>query len=536
MAILTVAGPERPRYISFQPGPSLREILDATDVRVRSGCRGTGACGLCLVRIEAGALNEPTPHERLGLTGEQIRQGTRLACQAVPMDDLRILLLNPAPASQWRSLVADEYYLSSPLLPGRDGPKRGQRPSLGVAVDLGTTHISATLWDTDAGKRLAGRVGKNQQIRFGADVITRITAAAESGELAGKISQLAVDSIGEALFDIASREGFNLQEVTRVSIVGNTPELALLTARNHGLLLQPKFWTSPIDCRPGDTRPWLRQWRVHPDALVEVIAPLAGFVGSDLLAGILATAMTESPRISLLVDFGTNSEIALWDGTALLVTSAAGGPAFEGSGLASAMPAEPGAVYRIDQAGDSLELALHVLGDEEPRGLCGSGLVDLIASLVRAGVLDAKGKFTGGAPGDGYRLPGKKRDIVLGARDVDLFQRAKAAIGAGIEVLLRSAALTFDKIERVFVSGAFGSFLNVSNAQRIGLLPPTGKSTVDLCGNTALAGCETLLTSPERPNHLESIRTKTRIINLARCEDFEALFMTNLYLRPMETA
>ena len=535
MPVLKVIWKERLRSIPFKPGPSLREILDTTDIRVRSGCRGTGGCGLCLVRIEEGSLNEPTENERLTLSPEQLFRGIRLACQAIPRKDVKIHIVNPAPPSCWKSPSADEYFLPSPPFRRIGKPEQGGRPSRGVAVDLGTTHITVTLWDMDSGMRLAGRSGLNQQSRFGTDVMTRIMAAAESEDSAAEISRLAVDSIGEALFDIASREGHDLGEVTRVSIVGNTPELALLSERNYGLLMHPKFWTRPIDCRPADTGHWRTAWGVHPDARVEVIPPLAGFVGSDLLAGALATGMTARSRVGLLIDFGTNSEIALWDGSRLWVTSAAGGPAFEGCGLSCGMPAETGAIYRVERKDASLRFTFHVINDEEPKGLCGSGLVDLIASLVRTGVLNAKGKFTGEAADGGVPLPGAERDIRLTSRDVDLFQRAKAAIGAGIRILLKSAALTTHEIDRVYVCGAFGRFMDAANAQGIGLLPRVGKQAIEMCGNTALAGCEMLLTSPEGFTELETIRSGACLVNMAQCDDFEASFMDNLYLKPMET-
>jgi uncharacterized 2Fe-2S/4Fe-4S cluster protein (DUF4445 family) len=534
MPILKVIWQERLRTIPFKAGPSLREILDATDVRVRSGCRGNGSCGLCLVRIEEGTLDGPTENERLSLTPEQLTRGVRFACQAIPRQDVRIRIVNPAPASCWKSPAADEYFLPSPP-PEWTGEPGGRGPSsLGVAVDLGTTHVTVTLWDRDSGRRLAGRSGLNQQFRFGTDVMTRIMAAAESPASAAAISRLAVDSIGEALFDIAAREGFDLGGVAGVAIVGNTAELALLAARNHGLLLQPKFWTRPIDCRPADTAPWHAAWGIPPGAAVEVIPPLAGFVGSDLLAGVLATGMTARSRAALLIDFGTNSEIALWDGSRLWVTSAAGGPAFEGCGLSCGMPAESGAIYRVEGEEASPHFALHVIDDAAPRGLCGSGLVDLIASLVRTGVLNARGKFTAAPAEGGFSLPAGGRDIRLTGRDVDLFQRAKAAIGAGIRILLQSAALTTREIDRLYVCGAFGRFLNVAHARGIGLLPPVGEAAIELCGNTALAGCELLLTAPARRTELDAIRRGARLVNMAQRDDFEAYFVENLYLTPME--
>ncbi len=535
MPLLKVMWQGRQRTLSFQSGPSLREILDTTDIRVRSGCRGNGRCGLCLVQVEAGTVNELTENERLGLSQEQLDQGIRLACQVAPRYDLHISIVNPEHTSNWKSIATNEYFLPLTFPSKVNTSRQGIRPSKGVAIDLGTTHISVTLWDMCGGKRLTGRTGLNQQLMFGADVMTRIIAATESPKRADEISQLAVDAIGEALFDICSREGLNPLDITHVSIVGNTPELTLLSEKNYEMLLQPKFWSSEIDCQPGNTQQWSTAWRVNPDAVVDVIAPLAGFIGSDLLAGVLATSMTTQPKVSLLIDFGTNSEIALWDGSTLWVTSAAGGPAFEGSGLSCGTPAEPGAIYQVERNGFSQDFPFQVIADAEPIGLCGSGLVDLIACLLRTGVLDRKGKLTGEMAGEGFPLLKGSWDIVMTNKDIDIFQRAKAAIGAGIRFLLRSAGMTTKNLERVYVSGAFGRFLNVRNAQDIGLLPRVQPHSIELCGNTALAGCEMLLVSTDQLLKLESIRKRARVINMSNHLEFEELFLENLYVKPMET-
>jgi len=202
------------------------------------------------------------------------------------------------------------------------------------------------------------------------------------------------------------------------------------------------------------------------------------------------------------------------------------------------MPAEPGAIDQIDQIeqkGASPDFVFHVIGGEDPKGLCGSGLVDLIAGLVRSGLLSDRGKFTGPLAGEGFSLQEGQPDLILGSRDIDLFQRAKAAIAAGIRILLQHAGMVMRDLTRVYVGGAFGRFINVVNAQRIGLLPESKVASITLCGNTALAGCELLLVSPESHSALEAIRRTARLVNMSQCEAFEPLFLENLYLKPMES-
>ena len=375
------------------------------------------------------------------------------------------------------------------------------------------------------------RYALNPQMDFGADVMSRLVAASESQKGARALRRLAVKAIGEGLLDIAAREGINIQLVVRLVLVGNTAMLALLSGRNYELLLQPRHWMSAVDCLPDFTEPWAESWGIHSQSVIEVLPPLAGFIGSDLLAGVMATRLTESEDCGLLIDFGTNSEIALWDGQILRATSAAGGPAFEGCGISCGVPVESGAIYDV-QVKDGI-FDYSIIAGSKPSGICGSGLVDLIAGLVRSGLLNELGRWAATVPERGFELVPKDPGIVLTKRDVDMFQRAKAAIGAGIRVLLNQAGMGCEDLRRIFVGGAFGRFLNIENAQAIGLLPMVHSKRVELCGNIALAGCEEMLLSPGTIDGLKDLGSRTEIVNLSQCLDFEDHFLENLYLRPM---
>ncbi len=533
LPILTIKSEQVERRIPFDPGGSLRDILDGADVRVRAGCRGTGACGLCLVRIEAGHIGAPGPNENTYLDASQLAQGIRLACQVIPEQNLQIVILAPAPKTDWRSLPPEDERRNGRArsFPLGDAPTEVKKP-YGVAVDLGTSHLSLSLFDLTSGEYLAGRYGPNPQMFFGSDVMTRLVTASESSRQAQVMSRQIVKAIGEALLDIALREGVDLQRVVRLALVGNTAMLALLSGRNYNRLVQPSHWTKAVDCLPGNTETWAEVWGIHPEANIQVIPPLAGFVGSDLLAGVVATRLTENSAGCLLIDFGANSEIALWDGQALWVTSAAGGPAFEGSGIECGLPAEPGAVYRVSAHQNGI-LDFAVIGGEQPRGICGSGLVDLIANLVKTGRLTNMGRFTKSVPGNEFTLVKGEPDIVLTKGGVDVFQRGKAAIGAGVHVLLAQADMRYKDLRRICVGGAFGSFLNIANAQEIGLLPKIRPELVELHGNTALAGCEDAMLSHVAAQRLAHLRDRLKIINLSQCLDFDDIFLEHLYLQPL---
>jgi len=525
MARLLILSEGQQTAIEFTPGQSLRGLLDLTDHRVRSGCRGSGACGFCRVLIEEGNVEGPTKNELHLLSPEEFSRGVRLACQIVPREDLRITIVNLAPKSNWRSLGPQEIPKGPVIAPS---PKKdGDHKRYGVAVDLGTTHISLCFWDMGDAVRLSGRFGLNQQLHYGSDVMTRLVSAHRSREDANVISRAARDSIGDALLDICSREGYDPGQIGHLVIVGNTAMLSLLTGRGFELLLRPEYWTREIDCEPLGTDDWFASRSLH-HMTVEIVQPLAGFVGSDLLAGLVATELAEDTRPALLIDFGTNSEIALWDGRALWVTSAAGGPAFEGGGARCAMPAGPGAVYRIDERDGRIDA--QVIGIGKASGFCGSGMVDIVAYLVRTGNVDRIGNCVSGPNGD---VPVEIRHIMPEKKDIDAFQRAKAAIGAGVKFLMDGARLQPGDLGRVCVCGVFGRYLNLRNAQKIGLLPSLPSERIELWGNAALAGCEALLLSSEMRDHVSLLRKKCRLVNLSQAPEFEDLFLENLYLQPM---
>lgn len=529
MPLLTIKSSGKDRCIPFSTGRSVREILDETDIRVRAGCNGKGACGLCRIRLIGDQGVALSPTELLTLDADLIAQGVRLACQVQVDNDMVIEIINPAPRSVWRRLEDDW-----PEKAGLNGGPAGEADSshsLGAAIDVGTTHISIAVHDLATGRRLAGLRGLNPQAVAGSDVLTRLQAAVTGGQ-SDNLGRLVVRAIGEGLHDIGTREGIDLRRITRVVMAGNTAMLALLSGRNGELLLQPGYWSRLIDCRPLDTASWLDAWQIDPHGVIEVLPPVAGFVGSDLLSGVMATRLTEGGPGALFIDFGTNSEVALWDGTTLWVTSAAGGPAFEGCGMSCGMPADPGAIFRVHGFHGGGGMKYEVIGDAEPLGLCGTGMIDLLACLVREGIVNAKGQFVRPDSQSDFVLPLNGSTMAIGKKDVDTFQRAKAAIGVAVRILLAKAGLDYSQVQRLAIAGIFGQHLDIANAVAIGLLPVL-PGIVETTGNAALAGCEEILLLPERKQRLEQVMNNAVMINLAACEDFAELFLDHLFLMPI---
>ncbi len=534
MPHLTVTTGQETRKIYFDPGRSVHEMLEMEGIRIPSGCRGKGTCGFCLVSVDTGDVHDPAESDNSHALPGQLNGRVRRACQLLPDRDLAIRIVNTGASTTWRELSQD-FIPYSPVNPPHNDDIQCTQGAYGLAVDLGTTHISFSVWDLRQGRRLFSRIGLNPQSCFGSDVVTRLVAAAESTECASRMARLPLESIRKALTEIFSQKNLNPLGIVRAIFVGNTPMLTLLTETDPGKLLQPRFWTKPIDCRQVDTHAWSEILGIHPEAAVEVISPLAGFVGSDLIAGVLATHLMETPG-GMLIDFGTNSEIALWDGSRLWATSAAGGPAFEGCGIQCGIPAEPGAIYRAYWHHDRKIMQYMSIGGGEARGLCGSGMVDLIAALRKSGDLTSTGKFNKKLSKDGFIISQKNPSLQLTGRDVDLFQRAKSAIGVGIKALLARTTSGARDLKHIFVSGAFGRHLNIHNAIDIGLLPEIPPEMLELSGNTALAGCEHLLIHKEKTCKLELLRNRGEVINLCRESDFESMFLENLYLQPLEVA
>jgi len=517
--------------LSFTEGLTLRDVLSADGVAINSDCGGNGSCGLCVVQLEESGVFPFTSAERARLSAKQLSEGCRLACQirteqSDSRSPIHVSLVKDKLQAHWRALREDEYCSFEIANDLRIPSNR-----YGVAIDLGTTQIRLTLWDLVAGKRLAGRSGFNPQGSYGTDVLNRLMVASDSIAVASEMRHLVVEAIAEALTEMQLEAGIDSDDIGKLLVVGNTAMLTLLAGKNFKMLMYPENWASPIDCQPDDIEYYKLAWRLANNAEIEFIQAVGGFIGSDLLAGLLATQLTEHDTSALLVDFGTNSEIALWDGQRLLVTSAAGGPAFEGNGISCGMSGETGAIYRV-QAADSGRFDMQVLGNETARGVCGSGLVDLVALLRQTEKLDRVGRFQKDI-GNAY-IVSESPHIELQKGDIDLLQRAKAAIGAGIAWLCNEAGLTSSSLQRVYACGAFGRLLDISHAQSIGMLPMVESEKIKLEGNSSLAGCEMLLLSADREQLLSSLLSVVEVHNLAEDEAFESLFVKYLYLQPIE--
>lgn len=514
--------------LSLSDDTSIRLALDTTELRVRAACGGLGTCGACLIQTVKGDFNPPTLAERQKLLPEDLANGMRLACQLRVRSGAELYLEHPAPHSDWKSLDTHQLYQAS------SGNQEVSTDVYGVAIDLGTTHIRLSVWNRQSGRRIGSRYSINPQVAHGADILTRLDANRLSDQDNQLICQEARKAIIEGIRDVLSRDVGEitsiLNAIGEVMIVGNTVMLTLVCGNSGDTLYMLENWQQTIACQPANIDAWRHSWRT-PHANINIVQPLAGFVGSDLLADLLATGMTEQTHPMLLADFGTNTEIALWDGQTLWATSVPGGPAFEGVGMRNGLTAEAGAICKVANIDEVWQL--QTIEDAPARGFCASGFIDAIALMLDQKLLKPSGRFAEPQTAGGYQLDQANPHSVIFASDVDIFQRAKASTAAAMTQLLSLAALTVHDLQTVWICGSFGQHLNLNSAMRVGLLPTLDLTKVKLLANASLAGCEKLLLEPNADALLTSIIYRAKVVNLGSIFDYEDRFIDHLRLQPV---
>jgi uncharacterized 2Fe-2S/4Fe-4S cluster protein (DUF4445 family) len=442
-------------------GAPLRDLL--FEQGVEFPCGGQGRCRGCRIRVLHGDAKVNSAQRDI-LSAEEISQGWRLACQCVLESDLEIEL------RQWdAAILADE---TSFAFQPREG--------LGVAVDLGTTTLAAQLLDLQTGGVLAVKTALNAQARHGGDVMSRIHfAVLEHSQ--DRLQQLIREQIGGLIQQLIAAAGKPNAEIRDVVVVGNTVMHHFFCGIDAEPLSHYPFEsprTGLEEFRSSDLG-----WKLGGNPTVHFLPCLGGFVGSDVLAGILATKLHESDDILGLVDLGTNGEIVIGNRKSMVCASTAAGPAFEGAKISMGMRACTGAISEVTvQQGHP---HCHVLGNVAPQGLCGSGLVDAVATGLELNVIAPSGRFSNGMRSWTISPP-----VAISQNDIRELQLAKAAIAAGIQML--SDKMEARDLKRIYLAGAFGNYINRASARKIGLIdfPPHRTKPV---GNTALLGAKMAL-------------------------------------------
>ena len=496
--------------IPFTPPCLLSDLIQKSGLPFETPCGGRQTCLRCRV-IATGALSEPTPRERGALSESDRLRGVRLACMTLALGDVHL-----------RSRSGAVQVVTEGVMPAVSpgSPASGY----GVAVDVGTTTLAGYLYDLTDRRRLATAACENPQRAFGADVVSRIDAALHGQS--EPLQKAVTEAIDRLQAELCRQAGADPAAVGDRVIVGNTAMLTLLCGYSPAPLATAPF--EPAH-KMDETRPPADfGWRGAEGGRVYLPPCPAAYIGADTVAALCSLGELPS-RPTLLADVGTNGELVLITPDGLLACSAAAGPALEGAGIRCGMVASPGAVSQVALLGAHLEIA--VIGGGKAAGLCGSGLLDLIAVLGAAGVLDREGRLheDGHAFTDCIRtadgqpafcLPGT--DVVLTQDDVRAVQLAKAAIRAGIETLLSAARVAEDDVDRLLLAGGFGSRLSAPSAAAIGLIPPTLVARTEAIGNAAGAGACRLLLDPTAADDARAIAETIRVLTLNDQPTFES--------------
>jgi uncharacterized 2Fe-2S/4Fe-4S cluster protein (DUF4445 family) len=589
--------------------PSGTPIFDAASwngIAIDSTCGGHGTCKKCKVRVVTGDVPISSVDPR-AFTGDELREGWRLACRAGARSDLVVevppLQTRPKaalagvgrhvilrPSVQKRHLVLDEPTLTDQrsdlqrVLDGIDDleprasvellrtlggtlrkanfdvtavicdeelvdvePGDTTDRRFAIAFDLGTTTVVATLVDLESGQPAAVASMLNRQQPYGADVITRISATMMDDLALGALRERAHETLAELTTEVCTAGGVNPAEVYEITVCGNVTMMHLALGIDPEPLSMAPFTVSTHELPPVRASEF--GVAVHERAPAFVFPSLGAYVGGDIVAGMLATGLTRDRRLRLFIDVGTNSEIALGSSERVLATAAPAGPAFEAAQIRCGMRAAEGAIEGLRMTEDAIEL--EVIGDTEPVGMCGSGLVDAVAELVHTGLLDHSGRFIPDAeaaerfPALADRLTkiGEERvfvlawrgragdaesSVFLSQRDVRELQFAKASIATGWSILVRELGVDPGDIQQVLLAGSFGAYLKPLSAVRIGLVPKLALPRIVSAGNVAGEGAKIAVLSLRERAEAYSILREVQYVELSGRTDFNDAFVDQL--------
>jgi len=581
----TLRFPDLGREVTALGDESVLQAARRHGVRLAGACGGRGTCGSCAVHVVSGTVEAARPGSETALDKKWLR-----ACEIRPRSDCVLeigrrslapvlrhdgapdkpsvaLSLEPAVRSVDVRLAApglnDDRADADRLLDALGSPAaaidldaarrlpdllrqhgwavrarlRGaevihvaprRSPTLGLAVDLGTTKVAAFLVDLESGLCLAELGIENPQGAWGADLVSRINHAL-TDDGAAQLQQNALAAINALAHDLAHAVDASTSDIVDMVVCGNT-------AMHHLLLKLPvrQLGRAPFVAavrRGVDIKARELGLAVAPGAWVHVVGNIGGFVGGDHVTALLATeSQWQGSAATLVMDIGTNTEISLVHGGRILSASCPSGPALEAGNISCGMRAALGAIDRVTLAGD--RIAVTTIGSRPAVGICGSGVVDTVATLLRAGMIDPRGRLCPGMPAvqevAGQRAAVLSAEVTFTQADVRAVQLAKAAIGTGVELLLREAAIDAADIGRLLLAGAFGAYLDVASGIAIGLLPALPRERVLQVGNAAGAGAQQLLASRSARSRAGELAASSRHVELGSRRDFQKTFLHHI--------
>ncbi|MFA9405829.1 MAG: ASKHA domain-containing protein [Anaerolineales bacterium] len=593
------------RRVDITPGESLFEAAHSAGFELVSICGGKGSCDGCRVRVMSGKLSSPTLEEESFFTHIELEEGYRLACQAKPLTDIKVdvppesltttqrlqvegqgvrvegeriitpadVVLEPASLTDLRSdsarlrdaLQIEGYAnvsFSPEVLFNLSGFLRGQNwrvraclrgnrvvallPEatriLGLAVDIGTTKVATYLLDLESGDVLAVRGTMNPQISYGEDVISRINYSNENEGGRETLQGKVVAALNGMIAEMCGEADVSMEQIVEAVIVGNTAMHHLLVGLPVRQLAMSPYVpavSEPLDLPAGEI-----ELDISPGAFIHLPPNIAGFIGADHVSMVLSTDVWQAENTVIAVDIGTNTEITLAVAGRILSCSCASGPAFEGAHIRDGMRAALGAIERVQIKGG--QPSIITIGEKPPVGICGSGILDAVAEMLKDGVIDHRGSFQEGAPNvqegmsGGHKEfilalsedTGHGKDIVVTRSDINEIQLAKGAIRAGLEIILEEGGIAAGEIDEFIIAGAFGTYLDVGSAMTVGMFPELPRERFRQVGNAAGTGAQQMLVSGDRRRVADEIPERIEYIELTTHAGFEKTFMKALFFNP----
>ncbi len=531
--------------LDLEAGRTLFDYADQLRVQVPTSCGRTGSCHECIVEVQQGmeALSPRSPCESF------LRDPYRLACQAGVVDDsgdIRFTPLRRRPqilteATSLTTLRVD------PMVTRRGGEvaydgqviDRYRGRLFGLAMDLGTTTVVIELVDLESGNTLAVASFENPQRFGGSDVMNRISY--DGGPFQGELHQAIIKGLNFEIREICKRLGFRRQEIYEVVVAGNSTMRDLffgLDVQSIGQKPYKSLIENEVLEGKRDTMTLTAEARglgvqVHPRARIFGLPLIASHVGADTAADLMAIDMEQHDEVVMLVDVGTNTEVVVGHGGRMMTASCPAGPAFEGGLIKYGMPGCEGAIESIGAVDGRFDY--QTIGDVEPQGICGSGLIDLLAELRRTDQMSPKGVFANKA----FEIDVvPEYRITLSREDASNLAQAKAANYCGQFIVLRRFGIAPGAVRRLYLAGGFANYVNVANAIDIGFLAPVDPERIVKVGNAAVQGARTVLLSRSRRESLERLVKRIEHVELETTPDFFEVFVEGCQFKPMprETA
>jgi uncharacterized 2Fe-2S/4Fe-4S cluster protein (DUF4445 family) len=516
------------------PGTILLEAAARAGLIIDTPCGGTGKCGKCRIRVISGV--SPADESEIGALGQAaVDQGYRLACRCRATGPMEVEIPDGSLFERCHRI------LETGVGDGSAVEANDSVDGFGVAFDVGTTTLVGTLVDLKTGADLGVTSSMNPQVMAGDDVVSRISKCRENKSALHELQSAVLAEVRAMIGRLATSADIDSANIRSAVFAGNTTMEHLLAGIDPSPLGEIPF--EPVSCDAISVSGSELDIGIGAAGSAYVLPLIGGFIGGDTVAGIISGGLDRFEGRGLLIDIGTNGELVLVSDGKMVAASVAAGPAFEGARIVNGMRAARGAIEKVEYADG--DIRLNVIGACKPQGICGTGLVDAAAEMLRHGVMDEGGRVGGDGiknlpaglkgrlvqAGDGYDfvlVPAAETetgsDIHIHQRDVRELQLANGAIRAGIAILLKVAGLKPEDLDVVLIAGAFGNFIRRRNARRIGMLPPIPSSRIRYIGNAASFGAKRILLSGKEKMRAERAASRTEHVDLSMDPEFQEEF------------